>query len=404
MFYQSKSIRMCRLAKGSLINSSIRNPDFFAPRHLLRRRRINPSPTMMQSMTGPLSWIKGFPLSRSMSVIKKTEMKVEALGYFMAGRVKKSRNDFHGALENFIKAADIDPDSLDIYSELVPLAFALNKIDLAVKYALKAIELDPNNYKLMQKLGLHMIRKQKYSDAITLFEKALKSDQLVKNSASYVILHRDLAVLYAATGSVNKSADSYEIVFNVLQGEGKNKLDFHTKAQLLSDPRTTYERMGQVFLAAKRTDLAVQAFELASKSAKGKPGDHSFNLANVYYQTEQYEKALTELQAYLDRKLNSKGRGAYELLAEVLIKLKRENELLPKLEKAYKEDSSNSDLAYFLADQYIKAERLEDAKTMVEKTIADSGSPEGYISLASIYQKQKNAWGVLESMTKAFKG
>ncbi len=335
---------------------------------------------------------------------KKTEMKVEALSFFMTARLKKTRNDFLGALADYEKAVEIDPNSLAIYSELIPLAFALNRIDQAVKYALKAIELDPNDHRLLQKLGLHMIKKQKYSDAIKFFEKALQSNQLKKNSITTISIHRDLAVLYAATGAINKSAEAYEVVFKALDGSGDIKLDYHTKSRLLSDPQTSYERMGQVFLLAKKTDLAIKAFEYAAKSSKGKPGNKIINLANIYYETGKPEKALKELDSYLDRKLTSRGRFAYELLTKVLVKLKKENELIPKLEKAASVDTRNYDLAYFLADQYVKANKLDDAKKLIEETLSSSGKSEGHISLASIYRLQKKPWELLDSMAKSFKG
>ncbi|MFG0314264.1 MAG: tetratricopeptide repeat protein, partial [Phycisphaerales bacterium] len=65
-------------------------------------------------------------------------------------------------------AVALDPTSAEITKALVMLAFSLNQTDEAVKYALKAIELDPDDYQILRRLGIHMAQERKIPQAIEL--------------------------------------------------------------------------------------------------------------------------------------------------------------------------------------------------------------------------------------------
>ena len=61
-------------------------------------------------------------------------------------------------------------------------------------------------------------------------------------------------------------------------------------------------------MKAKRPEMALRAYEEASKHREAKPGLHSFNLATVFQQTGKPKEALQELQKYFDAQLQSRGR------------------------------------------------------------------------------------------------
>lgn len=319
----------------------------------------------------------------------------------MTGRFREKRKDFRGALEAYKKAAEIDPKSIDVYKALVPLAFGLNRTDDAIKYARQAVELDPNNYELLRRLGFIMADRRRFADAVDFLERAAKSNRLDKKSDAYVTLMRDLAVMYRATGQTKKSADHFAIVFEALTEQGKYSISFRTRRELERNPAKTYEQIGQVFLAADRTNLAIRAFERAAKARKGKPGSLSFNLAQVYLKTQQYEKARDHLQKYFDAQLQSKGRSAYELLAEILKQLDKSDQLIPELEKLSESDSKNSHLQYYLASQYVENDRLQDAEELYKKANQSFGAVEGQIGLARVYRKQNRAKELLKTLAVA---
>ena len=87
------------------------------------------------------------PLNPKKPRSKAEQKRLDALSWYLAGRIKESRNDFKGAYEDFKKAVELDPTAIKVYRELVPLAFRLNRRDDAVKFAFKAVKLDPEDYR-----------------------------------------------------------------------------------------------------------------------------------------------------------------------------------------------------------------------------------------------------------------
>ncbi len=329
------------------------------------------------------------------------QARVDATAWYMTGQFRQARNDFRGALDAYRKAVKLDPDAIQIYRALIPLAFSLNQIEEAVKYARKAVELDPSDHRLLRRLAVHMAAQGNLPDAIGLLEKAVQSKTLKKNSGVFVMLMSDLAVYYGATGQALKAADCYRVVFDALVHPDKFKLDFRTRRMLESNPATRFERIGQAFLDAKRPKQAVDAFERAAKARKGKPGTLSYNLARVYLQTNQRDKALSELQKYFDAQLQSKGSTAYELLADILKQMGKSGELIGRLEELAKKDLRNSTLQYFLAGQYVARNRLKEAEALYKKTLAGSGDAEGYAGLAVVYRRQNQPEKLLDALSKA---
>ncbi|HUG91342.1 MAG TPA: tetratricopeptide repeat protein [Planctomycetaceae bacterium] len=360
-----------------------------APRPEARESRLQPG----DDVTRPLE------SARPRTAVDQN--RVDALSWFMTGQLRERRNDFKGALDAYREAVKLDPNSVGIYRELVPLAFSLNQTDDAVKYALKAVELDPQDYELLRRLGVHMATQSRLPEAVQLLEKAGESKSLDKHSAVYVALMRDLGILYSAIGNIEKAADAYEVVFEARQSPKKYGLDSdaRTRAALEQDPTSSYERIGQAFLDADRIDKAIRAFELAARDHEGRPGTLNYNLARVYLQTKQPQKALDELQKYFDAELQSKGREAYELLGQILAALEESDELLPRLEKLAEKDARNGTLQYFLAEQYLKAGRLEDSERLYKKTLESVGGPEGHIGLAAVYRRMRRPAELLNELS-----
>ncbi len=328
--------------------------------------------------------------------------RVEALAWFAAGQILEGRNDDQAALNAYKRAVERDPRALPVYRAMIPLAFKLNLADDALKYAEKAVELDPSDFELLNRLGLHRVEEGDFPGAVKFMESAVKSPTLKKESAVYVKLKRDLAILYKETGRVQDAADNYELVFDALQHPEKYHLDFRTRAQLLNDPSVTYERMGQCFLEAKRAEMAVQAFRKAAESKKGNSGNLSFNLAQVYLQSDKPAEALQELQKYFDAQRQTKGRAAYELFAEILAKLDKSGELIPRLEAMAEDDPRNSTLQFFLADQYLAARRFDDAERVYKKTLVTSSELQGYMGLAAVYRQQRRPADLIAALGKGY--
>jgi tetratricopeptide (TPR) repeat protein len=333
------------------------------------------------------------------------EARIDALAWFAAGRIRQHRGDFPGALDAYQKAIERDPMAVAVYRVLIPLAIELRRNDDAAKWAAKAVELIPGDQQLLMQAAALLINRDDLPGAIRVLEKAAKSPGIDPHSAQYVNIMRDLAVLNMAVERPNVAAAAagFEVVFDALVNPDKYKLDFRTRAQLQSNEATSYERMGKVFLDAKKTDLALAAFKKAADSKKGPSATAlSYNLAQVYMQASDPQHALEEIQKYIDSQRISSGRAAYELFAEILAKLDKSAELIPRLEKAAEKDSRNSALQFYLAEQYAAANRLEDAETLYKKTLESSSEVPGYVGLAAVYRRQNRPADLLEILSKGY--
>src|SRR5690606_29835893 len=98
--------------------------------------------------------------------------RVEALAWYGTGRLLEDRNDFAGAYSAYQKAEQLDPDSIKILHSLIPLAFSLNHTEDGLKYALRAVQLNPNDYQLLRRLGTHLRNTGDTEGALRLFEQA----------------------------------------------------------------------------------------------------------------------------------------------------------------------------------------------------------------------------------------
>jgi tetratricopeptide (TPR) repeat protein len=342
-----------------------------------------------------------FPLQPVKSISAAEQSRNEAVAWFMAGRLLETRGAPKQAVNAYRKALAIDPKAIEVYRNLVPLEFQMDEIESAIRSAMKAVELDPQEYEMWQMLAAQAALSGKLPEAIRDLEQALKSPRIVRESPESLLLNKSLGILYSATGQPEKAADCYEVVFDALLHSEKYKLDFRAKTRLLADPQTSYERIGQIFLDAKRIKLAEQAFELAAKSGRVGAGNLNFNRSRILLLSDKPDEALVELKKYLDAQRTSKGREAYQLLADILEKLNRGNELISQLEALSARDEHNLPLQFFLAEQLVAANELEKAKSIYESTIATGADATGYVGLAQVLRKMQKPGELLDVLSRA---
>ncbi len=322
---------------------------------------------------------------------KESQKQIDATAWYMTGQLLQGRNDFRGALAAYKKSIQIDPNMVAAYQAVVPLAFSLNLTPEGIKYAEIAVKLDPHDYRLLRQLGIFMLSKRNIPEAIKYLSQAVKSKNLDKHSVVHILLQRDLAVIYKTIGKKKEAADAYTVIFDALKDPAKYHLDIRARSIMDADTRTSFQTVGEAFLADKRYVLATAAFEEAAKAPRGKPALLSYNLAQVYHATGKHIKGLGELQKYFNAKLATKGKGAYQLLADILKSLGKEKELLAKVESLSKTDSQNVPLQFYLAKLYIDQNRLDDAEKIYLKVLPRSKNADGYLGLVKIYRQQKNA-------------
>jgi tetratricopeptide (TPR) repeat protein len=336
------------------------------------------------------------------------ERRAAARTWFMTGRIHEARGasnpaEFDRALAAYRRTLELDPAAIEVYQSLVPILYTRNSKDESRKYALQAAGHSEAGFQIVRGLAAIMVRGDSLADAAGILKEALKLSSLEPQGITALVLHRDLGIYLHMSEHAADAAESFRLVMEALGPGRQPPLTDEQRTQLLGDdPGPTYDEFGKTFLDAKLPDLAVAAFDEAAKHRQGRPGIHSFNLALVFRETGKPEEALAELDKYFEAQLQSKGRGAYQLLKDLLSDLKRESELVPRLEKLAEQDPRNSALSYFLADAYLGADQVEEADELFRKTMGSSTDPRGLLGMMSVHRRRNEPRELLKVLGQLY--
>ena len=335
------------------------------------------------------------------------ESRVNALAAFGRGRILEGREDYNGALAAYEKALEYDPHALPAYKALIGLAINLRRNELAARWITLAAEANPDQLAFVLQAVRILVDSNDFKRAIRILENAKSSPTLDQHSVGYLDVSRALAVLYLQTERVFDALDSLAVLIDAIEHPEAFQLTAVQRTALRRD--LDFEKFGHAFLKAKRLQQAIASYRIAAdseSSSRSKARSNlEFNVANAYLQADQAPQALEQLQKYFIARRKSKGRAAYELLAEILEKLGKSNELVSRLEALAQDDAKNSELQFYLADQYVNANRLDEAEALYKKTMASDEAEEdiqGYVGLAALYRKQGRVKELFEVLVKGY--
>ncbi len=328
----------------------------------------------------------------------------KAAAYYMTGRTFEHTNKFAEAYEAYTKAIEIDNKSIALYKAIIPLAFRLDKLTEAIQYAQKAVELDANNFELLSQLGIYALRQSDIPGSIRYFEKAIESSTVDKQGGPYISIMSQLGRLYLSINKTEEAANAYAIVFKAITHPDDYSLDFRTQRALETmqgDKSQTFETFGELFLLTDQLDIAEQAFELAAEATRKDPEVLNYQMARVLSRKEKPAEALEKLNTYFAAKLQSKGKGPYLLLTELLIANDQESEIIPQLEELLEQDPKNETLRLFLGEQYIANKRYDDAEKIFEALKDSKNQADIQLGLLQIYRQQEDAQKTLTALAQA---
>lgn len=323
----------------------------------------------------------------------------EALAHFMTGRIQQEKGNFSAALDSYLAAIEKDSVAIEPYQSALPILLQRQENERARQLTLNAAEKNPAGYDLVLAIAAVFARQDRVDEGVSLIKAAMQLPGLARNSLQDLSLHRDLGLYHRLQGNFKAAAQEYELVFDAVSGK---QLSEDVRQKLLVDPGQMFDEFGDVFLKAENPELALKAFDEAAKHREARPGLNSYNLATVFRQTGKPEKALEELQGYFDAQLQTRGRAAYELLKDLLTDLKREKELISRLEGLLKQDEHNDSLRFFLADELLASGDLARAEKLYLNGRAEVTDPRALVGMFSIYRQNKNSAKLLGMLGKVF--
>jgi tetratricopeptide (TPR) repeat protein len=330
---------------------------------------------------------KPAPLVPKQTRTQVEQDRLEALALFAAGRMKEQEQDYAGALRLYQRALRYDPKALPVLEQIVPLAFNLNRPNEAVRYALKAVELDPSDALLLRRLGVHLTEQGDFKGALKLYEKAQELDKPQKSAAT-VVLRLEMGRLYYLTQRYQDAASAFSEVMEALKTPEQFGFDAKLRKEVLKDPAKLYTMFAEAFLEAGQPLQAAAAYDKAQETNKDK-AVYAYQTARVRLASGDAAKALEELKGYFDARSAKEETEPYELLAKILEKLGRRGELISQLEVLHNADDKNQPLGHYLADQYLEAKQLDKAAAVLEALHREETTSESYRGLAQVYRLKK---------------
>ncbi len=316
------------------------------------------------------------------------EDRVEALAFFAAGRMLERQEKHAEALRLYQRALRRDPEAATVARTIIPLAFRLKHHGEAIRYMLKAVELEEADPLLLRRLGAYLTEKGDRTGAVKLYEKVLAARAGAKETTADILLRMEMGRLYHLVEAYDKAAKCFERVAYAIEHPEEVGLDDGVKKVLLGKQSPTYALFGECFLRAGRLDDAAAAFRKSHEVAPHE-GRWQFNLARLAYRRDKPAEAFEHLQACFREKSADEGMAPYELLAELLEATGRSGELLGQLEELRARDDKNVPLGYFLAKEYYRAKQFEKAEPLYRTLVEKTPTLTGYRSLAAIYRITK---------------
>lgn len=332
---------------------------------------------------------------------EKQQNRIEALSLFSLARMHEQNEENAEALRLYQRALRYDPESLPILREIIPLAFSLDRAAEGVRYALKAVELDPSDPLLLRRLGVLLTERGEFAGALKLYEKAL-SLAGDKKAANYVMLRMEMGRLYFVTEHYKEAADSFAEVMDALaKPDGLGLKGTQAAAFAGEEGRKTFELFGEAFLEADMPDRAQAAYEKAEKLVANK-ALNAYSLARVYAKKKEPAKAIEQLQVYFDEHATSRGRGPYELLVKMLADAGQQASVIERLQKIAEAEPKNEPVRYVLAEKCLESDKLDQAKDLFVELLKDSSpAPDAYRGLVKIYRQKKEPEPLLKALGQA---
>ncbi|MCA1686951.1 MAG: tetratricopeptide repeat protein, partial [Planctomycetia bacterium] len=289
---------------------------------------------------------------------------------------------------------------MTILRRLSKLCFILGRTEPGIRYCKQVLAQDPGDTDTISRLVGYYNRRNEPTGAEAVLKDVQGNARLDPRAPGRILAEYELGKLYAGKlQQIDKAAAAYAKVIEGLDDKAANRLSPADQRRILGvDEAAAYQDFGLVFLQAKRYDLAVTAFE---RGLNYEPDDPQLPLylSQALLKAGKGEKALAMVEQFLKRQ--PQGVEGYDLMAKVLIALKRENEITPKLEQAARNDPKNVALQYVLADRYRETGQVDRAEALYKSLLNSQPTTQGYGALAASLLKRKKAEELLRVICEA---
>jgi tetratricopeptide (TPR) repeat protein len=318
------------------------------------------------------------------------------------GLISQREDRLLEAVRLFERALKLDPEAAAINKALVSLYLGLERTSEAMTACRKVLAVDPGDYETWFIYGRQLKTQGQLKEARQAFSRGVRCAGLKEHPDILQQLQFELGVLYENAKEYPQAIKAFTAAARILDNPAALlEAGPFDPAEITARGAELYERIGRLAVKARQFDQAVGAFRKAQAKAGDKAGRLSYNLAEVYRAQGKYEQSLRSLDAYL--RFQPQGMEAYELKIALLKRLKRQDEIVPALERYVKDDPYNVDLKLLLARQYAAQGRVDKAENLYLTLASRSPSTDVYRGLFHLYtaNARQGSNQILEMLDKA---
>jgi Tfp pilus assembly protein PilF len=305
----------------------------------------------------------------------KSDPQATAREHLEKGNQQFSRKQYPEAIIEYRRAVQADPRLGPARLQLAQAYATTGDGVNALREFVRAADLMPEDSEAQRKAGTFMLLAGQFQDAQGLAQRMLQRNPNDINA--HILLANSLAGLKDTEGSVAA---------------------FEKAVSLDPNRATTYAEMGSIQLYAGRKEDAEKAFrkaiELDPKSASAHVA-----MANYLWAAGEMEQAEAEMRTALQ--LDPKHMVANRAMAMYLMLTNRVNEAEPHL-KAVAENTVTPEGKFFLAEYYLRQNRVEDAREILTPLVQDKdafiGASVRLARLEAIGGKNAEAHRLLEAV------
>ena len=297
---------------------------------------------------------------------RKLEGRVEYELLLKKGLILSKLQNYQGAIAVFRECLAFEPANPLVLNEIAEACSLLGNNADAAKWYEDALRFDPDNLPLKGNLGRTYISLKEFNKAFRQFDEIYVSD------SANVFWNKQFAYCCYRTGKADRAICLYEKVIR------QNPRDLSTYLNLanLYEQKKKYEQV---------IKLLASGLELFPGNA-----DLLLKLADHYYTTKFYEKAVEPYRMYIE-----KNTPDFDVLKNYGISLcisKMEKEAIPVLEKCVEMVVNDPIVLFYLGLSHKKLSHLDDARDYMLTAIEAATPyymPDLYHHLGQIYGLQR---------------
>ncbi|MCX6246439.1 MAG: tetratricopeptide repeat protein [Bacteroidetes bacterium] len=277
---------------------------------------------------------------------------------------------------NFLRTAEkLDPKNYDLYIvKGDAYIFLLNDGSKAIQNYNIAQSLNPKSPFAKLRVGQLWMRARNYKDALIYYQEVVKID------STFAPAYRELGYLLSRANRNDEAQQNYKKFLRLSGGNTTARIQY----------------VNTLIELKNYNEAIVQLNEILKNDTSN--NDLNRALAYSYFETGQYDKGLLYSKKFFRRADLSKVRATdFAYLGRLLAKTKQDSLAHEMLLKAFKMDTSHSELLSEAAMSMIKLKKYDKAidiynmKITVKKIV-----PNDYYNLGKVYYNVKS-WGKVDT-------